>query len=71
MTEKEMNELPSLLTVKEMASVLRIGRNSAYQIIYEKSFPILKLGPKKIRVPKYELIQWIKSNTSKFQFSEG
>lgn len=69
MTEKEMSELPTLLTVKEMAEVLRIGRNAAYEIIYEKSFPVLRLGPKKIRIPKYELIQWVKNNTKKHEFS--
>lgn len=69
MTEKEMSELPTLLTVREMANVLRIGRNAAYELIYQKSFPVLRLGPKKIRIPKYELVQWIKSNTKKYEFS--
>lgn len=69
MTEKEMNELPTLLTVKEMAEVLKIGRNAAYELIYEKSFPVLRLGPKKIRIPKYELIQWVKSNIREHEFS--
>lgn len=63
MNEKELQELPTLLTVMEMANVLRIGRNTAYEIIYQKNFPILKLGNKKIRIPKDELIKWIQSNT--------
>ena len=62
MTEKEINELHTLLTVTEMAQILRIGKNAAYEIIYEKDFPVLRLGPKKIRVPKEELLKWIKSN---------
>lgn len=70
-TEKNMNELPALLTVKEMAEVLRIGLNTAYQIIYKESFPVLRIGHKKIRVPRCELIKWIKSGKSRFEFSEG
>lgn len=69
MTDKEINELPSLLTVTEMAKVLRIGRNAAYELVYQKNFPVLILGPKKIRVPKDELLQWIKNNTNDYKFS--
>lgn len=59
MTENEINEMPSLLTVKEVAKVLRIGRNAAYDLVYKNNFPVLRLGPKKIRVPKKELLRWI------------
>lgn len=68
MLEEKLKELPVLLTVKEMASVLRIGRNSAYEMVYQKKIPVLRLGPKKIRIPKYELIEWIKSNIKNFEF---
>lgn len=68
MLEEKLKELPVLLTVKEMASVLRIGRNSAYEMVYQKKIPVLRLGPKKIRIPKYELIDWIKSNIKNFEF---
>lgn len=69
MVEEKLKELPVLLTVKEMASVLRIGRNSAYEMVYQKKIPVLRLGPKKIRIPKYELIQWIKNNVKDFEFN--
>ena len=69
MTEKEIDNMPVLLTVIEMAQVLRIGRNSAYELVYQKNFPILKLGPKKIRIPKGELLAWIKVNTEIYQFN--
>lgn len=71
MTERIINDLPALLTVKEMAVVLGIGLNTAYQIIYKESFLVLRIAPKKIRVPRCELIRWIKSEKSKFEFSEG
>ncbi len=63
MTDKEINELPALLTVMEMAKVLRIGRSAAYELVCKKNFPILRLGPKKIRIPKVKLIEWIKNNS--------
>lgn len=70
MTEKQMKELPELLTVKEMAEILKIKLNAAYQIIYKRSFPILKIGPKKIMVPRYKLIDWIKNGKFDFEFDE-
>jgi excisionase family DNA binding protein len=69
MTEEELNDMPTLLKVTEMADILRIGRNAAYEIIYQDDFPILRLGPKKIRVPKQELLDWIKSNIKKYEIS--
>jgi len=54
--------LPILLTVKEMASVLKIGKNKAYSLIYNEKLPVLRLGPKNIRIPKYTLIRWIEKN---------
>lgn len=68
MTDKEINELPVLLTVPEVAKFLRIGRNAAYKLVYQKNFPILRLGPKKIRIPKEKLIEWVKNNLKEENF---
>lgn len=62
MKDKKENEIPALLTVPEMAKVLRIGKNSAYNLIRKKKLPVLRLGPKKIRIPRVKLKQWIEKN---------
>lgn len=62
MTEKEFEQLPMMLTVSDLQKVLNIGRNSAYELIYQKNFPILRLGERKIRIPKDKFIEWIKAN---------
>jgi len=67
MIEKELENLPTLLTVKEMAMVLRLRRNAVYELIYNNSFPVLRFGPNKIRIPKFELIKWIKNNEIKHE----
>ena len=50
-TEKQYNatladwaRMPIVLTVKEMARVLGIGRRKAYELIDEPGFPCIKLG---------------------------
>lgn len=52
--------LPLLLTVGEMASVLRIGRNAAYQLIKGGSIQCIYIG-RSIRIPRNALIQFIES----------
>lgn len=52
--------LPLLLTVGEMASVLRIGRNAAYQLVKDGSVQTIHVG-RSIRVPRSALIQFVES----------
>ncbi|KEI00089.1 helix-turn-helix domain-containing protein (plasmid) [Clostridium botulinum] len=59
--EKEMKDLPELLTVEEMANFLKIQKNKAYNLIYKKQVPILRLGSQ-IRIPKCLFIKWIREN---------
>lgn len=48
----------TLLTVLEMAKMLKISRSKAYELIKEKSFPIIKIG-KCIRISQKELINYL------------
>ena len=50
--------MSNLITVIEMANMLKISRSKAYSIIKEKGFPIIKIG-KCIRVKKDELFQFL------------
>ena len=54
MTESNLK----LLTVTELASILRIGRSSAYELCKENQFPVVRIG-KNIRIPKQSLYRWI------------
>ena len=47
-----------LLTVLEMANLLRISRSKAYDLIKEANFPTIKIG-KSIRINKKELVSWL------------
>lgn len=47
-----------LLTVKELAEVLRIGRSSAYELCRQNEFPVIRIG-KSIRIPSKALFEWI------------
>ena len=51
-------DLPLLLTVGEMASVLRIGRNPAYQLVKDGSIQSIRVG-RSIRIPRNALVQFV------------
>jgi excisionase family DNA binding protein len=48
----------TLLTVEEMAEVLRIGRSSAYELCRQNEFPVIRIG-RSIRIPRKALLDWI------------
>lgn len=56
------DELPLLLNVKQVASLLGISDSGAYELIQEDDFPSLRIG-KRIVIPKENLQQWISNHT--------
>ena len=55
-------ELPLFLNAATIASVLGIAPSSAYELMHEKGFPVLKTG-NRLLVPKAQFIQWVEENT--------
>lgn len=49
---------PALLTVGEAAALLRIGRNTCYELIRQQRIPHVRLG-RRILIPRFGLEQWI------------
>ena len=60
---KSFEELPLILSVPELASVLGISRTRAYELAREKGFPSLIIGAR-ILVPRDKLIAWIDGKSS-------
>lgn len=56
--QQNFESLPMLMTVMEMAKVLRIGRNAAYQLVADGRIRTIRVG-RGIRVPRNALIQFI------------
>lgn len=52
-----------LLTVEEMAKILRIGRSSAYELCKQKEFPVIRIG-KNIRIPEKALLDWVERQSA-------
>ena len=52
-----------LMTVQEAARVLRIGRNTCYELIRRGQLPHIRLG-RLIRVPRHALMLWLGEDAS-------
>ena len=60
---KDYNELPLFLNAELVAKVLGVSPSSAYELMHEPGFPILKIGNRMV-VPKEKFIQWVERNTT-------
>lgn len=57
-----LNDLPSVLTVEELAAVLRIGKNSAYELVNSGHIKSVRCGHM-IRIPKAALEAFVSSES--------
>ncbi len=62
MSPMPLTDNPELLTVDELATRLRIGRSTAYQLCREAGFPAVRVRGQ-IRVMAAELADWLKSRS--------
>ena len=59
---KSYNDLPLFLNATIVAKALGIAPSSAYELMHEVNFPVLKVGSR-IVVPKEKFIQWVEQHT--------
>lgn len=55
--------LPLVMTPMDVAAVLKISRNTAYELVHRDSFPSLKVG-KQYRIPRDKFINWLYGATA-------
>lgn len=53
-----INKEDTLLTVLEMANLLKVSRSKAYSLIKQKGFPVIRIG-KCIRISQKNLYKWL------------
>ena len=62
MNYKSYDELPLMLSVKELSEFLGISKSGAYELVKTKDFPVVKIGAR-VLIPKDKLIEWIDKQT--------
>lgn len=61
-TYENIDSMPDLITVPEMAVYLRLSRGRAYEIVNEEGFVSLTVG-RRILVPKNSFKTWLNNHT--------
>ncbi len=59
---KHYDELPLFLNSKTVAQVLGVSPSSAYELMHEPGFPVLRVGSRMV-VPKEQFIRWVEEHT--------
>ncbi|NBI78483.1 DNA-binding protein [Anaerotruncus colihominis] len=59
---KTYDDLPLFLNADQVAKALGVASSSAYELMYEKGFPTLKIRNRMV-VPKERFIQWVAKHT--------
>lgn len=57
---RDIADMPSVMTVMDVAEVMGISRNSAYDLVHAEGFPKIIVG-KMYRIPKVRFEQWLNS----------
>ena len=61
-TYHSYDELPLFLNAELVAKVLGVSPSSAYELMHEPDFPVLRVGSR-IVVPKGKFIEWVRRGT--------
>ena len=56
------NDLPLFLNANLVAEILGVSISSAYELMHEPGFPVLRIG-NRMAVPKEQFIQWVNEHT--------
>ena len=59
---KSYGDLPLFLNAEIVAAVLGVSSSSAYELMHEPGFPILRVGSRMV-VPKEKFIRWVEEQS--------
>ena len=59
---KSYDDLPLFLNSEMVTQVLGVSPSSAYELMHEPGFPVLRIGSRMV-VPKEQFIQWGAAHT--------
>ena len=60
---KSKEELTMFLTVMDVANLLGISHESAYELVREDNFPKLKIVQGRTIIPRDRLLEWLDEQT--------
>lgn len=59
---KSYDDLPLFLNAETVAKVLGVSISSAYELLHEPGFPVVRVGSRMV-VPKEKFMAWVSAQT--------
>ena len=59
---KSYDDLPLFLNAEQVAQALGVSSSSAYELMHETGFPVLKVGNRMV-VPREKFTAWVEEHT--------
>src|SRR5262245_20173552 len=57
-----LDELPALMTMRDLEQVLRLSRQTTWNLVRAPGFPLIELGnPRRLRVRKDDFLEWLET----------
>ena len=50
-------------SVAEFATALGIGRNVAYDLVHREGFPVIRVGKRRLIIPRKAALEWLDKNS--------
>jgi excisionase family DNA binding protein len=57
------DNLPLVLNVEEVAKIMHVSRQTAYELVHSQGFPAVRVG-RCIRVPREAFLTWLNAEAS-------
>ena len=61
---KSYDDLPLFLNAETVAQVLGVSISSAYELLHEPGFPVIKVGSRMV-VPKEKFMGWVSAEVER------
>jgi excisionase family DNA binding protein len=58
-----MEDLPLVLKVDDVASIMNLARGTAYELVHRQGFPAVRIG-RCIRIPREAFLAWLNAQAN-------
>lgn len=62
---QSFEDLPVILSISQIAEVMGLSRAGAYNLVKREGFPAIRVGEKRLCIPKDMFIEWLASEAEK------
>ncbi len=62
---QSFDDLPVILNISQVANLMGISRAGAYKLVKRKGFPAVRVGEKRLCIPKDKFIEWLATEAEK------